>query len=100
MTINRVWVHLADHEWGNELMEKVAMETFDAYPHLDPIVVEVYEHGGWYLTWARHDGRVFTVGTANDQWPGSQESKAFWRSVTDSKFVADIRRNKPITVFA
>ena len=42
-------------------MCQVAREAFDNDPSLD--VVQVNEHGGWYLTFLR-DGTV--VGTAND----------------------------------
>lgn len=54
-------VHLGDKEWGNETMARVAAEHFAADPSLT--VVEVYEHGGWFLQY-RRDGRI--VGTAND----------------------------------
>lgn len=52
---------LADNEWGNELMLKVAMECFEANPEVN--FIEVREHGGWYLGY-RRDGSVWC--SAND----------------------------------
>lgn len=58
----RVWTEqLARDEWGNEVMQKVASERLAADPTID--AVEVREHAGWYLTFAR-PGHI--VGTAND----------------------------------
>jgi hypothetical protein len=54
-------IHLADDEWGNEMMFAVAQEYFTRNPDED--FVEVYEHGGWFLGF-RRDGSCWT--TAND----------------------------------
>ena len=58
----KLWIYLGPKEWGNELMCQVAREAFANDTSLD--VVQVNEHGGWYLTFLR-DGTI--VGTANDQ---------------------------------
>lgn len=54
-------IHLADDEWGNETMLRVALEYFGEHP--DVAFVEVYEHAGWYLGF-RRDGTIWS--TAND----------------------------------
>lgn len=59
------YVYLASDEWGNEIMQQVADETLDKMNH--PLAcVCVYEHAGWYLEYARVDGRTVCIGTAND----------------------------------
>ena len=55
-------IRLADSEWGNETMRKVAEEYFAAHPEIQ--FVEVYEHGGWYLGF-RRDGTIWA--TANTE---------------------------------
>ena len=58
----RKWlIHCSDSEWGNETMERLAKKCFADDPSID--IVEVYEHAGWHLSWAR-PGHI--VGTAND----------------------------------
>ncbi len=66
------FIFLADNEWGSELMEKVAKERLtqmkDEYPG-DICIVTVYEHAGWFLSYAFIDGysdNMRVVGTAND----------------------------------
>lgn len=54
-------IHLDWDEWGNELMEQVAMEYFRAEPSCQFVLV--HEHAGWCLGW-RRDGSIW--GTAND----------------------------------
>ncbi len=60
-------VQLADGEYGNYLMEKVAREILDSRPEVD--FVHVSEHGGWFLEYARGEHQrssLLIVGTAND----------------------------------
>jgi len=60
------YVYLASDEWGNEIMQQVADETLDNMNH--PLAcVCVYEHAGWYLEYARFNGRTIIIGSANDQ---------------------------------
>lgn len=54
-------IHLADNEWGNRLMEEVAIEWFAHHPEAE--FVHVLEHAGWHLGF-RRDGTIWT--TAND----------------------------------
>jgi hypothetical protein len=54
-------IHLADDEWGNDVMFAIAQEFFQENP--DEEFVEVYEHAGWFLGY-RRDGSVWN--TAND----------------------------------
>lgn len=54
-------IHLADHEWGNSIMEEVARQWFA--DHSDCQFVEVREHAGWFLCWRRD---MTCWGTAND----------------------------------
>ena len=54
-------IHLADNEWGNDTMQKVAEEYFTANPSAE--FVQVLEHGGWHLGY-RRDLTIWT--TAND----------------------------------
>lgn len=61
-------VHLADNEWSNTIMREVAQEWFKAHP--DCQFVEVREHAGWWLGFARtpFPGSVGIecIGSAND----------------------------------
>ena len=85
----RLWMeHLAPKECGNELMAKIAAERFAADPRLD--VVEVWEHGGWHLSF-RNDGRV--VGTANDMAQFSREVLDWGRQFDSTEFVGECRRS-------
>jgi hypothetical protein len=57
-------VFLAPDEWGTRLMEEVARAALAERPHVD--AVQVHEHGGWSLTFARGvNGELLTVGSAN-----------------------------------
>jgi len=65
MSFPMEYVYLADNEWGSDFMIKVAEDTLDRMNH--PLAaVCVYEHAGWYLEYARVDGRTVCIGTAND----------------------------------
>jgi hypothetical protein len=69
----RLWeIQLADDEWENSFMEKVAMEKLAEDASID--CVRVNEHGGWNLTFNR-SGVI--VGTANDMARMSDEAKAW-----------------------
>jgi hypothetical protein len=89
-TMNRVFIHLGTKEYGNQIMETVARETFAAYTTADKVTI--YEHGGWWLSY-RRDMQV--VGTANDCAVFSDDIKDWWRQWprgTDYVNLADIRR--------
>ena len=59
-------VFLGDKEWGNEKMIGVANSMFNVYRDTPYLVVEVHEHGGWWLQYARINGVTTVVGSAND----------------------------------
>ena len=99
-----VLIHLADNEWGNEIMREVADEWFAAHPEC--MFAWVYEHAGWSLTFHR-TGEV--VGTANDMAvlrkdrPQSREPISAWcrREVTrpDIREVSTLKQYaKPVMV--
>lgn len=83
----KLWIYLGLTEWGNELMSQLAMEAFHADASLD--AVQVYEHGGWFLTFLR-DGTV--VDTANDQAHLTDKATKFLKSIYDYDSAGEIRR--------
>jgi hypothetical protein len=64
----RLLIYLADDEWGNKLMTQLADEALadPRYAACQPLVVAVYEHGGWWLEFALLDGSTTEVASAND----------------------------------
>jgi hypothetical protein len=87
------WVYLADHEYAGSTrqpdgtwkyqnddetyidnMRGAAQEVFDAHPDKEHLIVEVVEHGGWYLSFNRS---MLTIGTANDMARFSDEGHAY-----------------------
>ena len=82
-----VRVHLADNEWGNRIMARVATETFAAHPEAD--VVMVYEHAGWCLGFLS-DGTV--VSSANDAAVFHGKAKEFLLRLRSTVTIAEIRR--------
>jgi GH15 family glucan-1,4-alpha-glucosidase len=87
MKARQFLIHCADNEWGNEVMLQLAKERFAADPTLD--IVEVYEHGGWFLAWNRD---LVCVGTANDMARLSPEARSFLKKFTDRQYVGQHRR--------
>lgn len=94
--LHAVEVHLAENEWGNELMRDVALATFadPKYADIDELIVTVYEHAGWWLSYARTRGGILVVSSANDSavfhgpaWQWRREHKEHhW------KYIDDVRR--------
>lgn len=84
-------VHLADDEWSSQengqLMANVAQETLRRFPQID--FVEVYEHGGWFLSYDR-TGNI--IGTANDMAGPNLHRQAFWEQFQDHRCCGYIRR--------
>lgn len=92
--IYRVYVYLASNEWGNELMKKIADE-YAAQSDKRPLVVEVHEHAGWYLSYVYGAPNIAdgtTCGTANDAAHISQDIIKFWRGVDKEEILPEIRR--------
>lgn len=89
-------VYLAPGEWsgmqGGQMMWKAAEEVFDKHPDKDPLVVKVYEHGGWWLHYTR-DGTI--VGTANDGAVLCNKAKEFHKLYQECQFerLPETRRN-------
>lgn len=71
--VYRIDIHLADDEWGSELMAKLAREALLDPQNADkqPLVVMVHEHAGWALGWAVLHGEPTICYSANDAaaWP-------------------------------
>jgi endo-beta-N-acetylglucosaminidase D len=87
-------ISLGDREWGNENMRRAAQQWFDENANIATnTIVEVYEHGGWFLSFI-HDGTV--VGTANDmaQWNDKQKAARdrFRQPGIEWKYLSGIRR--------
>lgn len=97
--ITRQCIHLASNEWGSGLMDEIAGAHFEQYEgDKEALILEVYEHGGWYLTYGWIAGRIRIVGSANDAARFDPEIKEFWErnnsSVCDGLYVASIRRGE------
>lgn len=91
MVANRLFVHLADNEWGNDKMWEIAKSYFNSpeYAGIKDLVITIYEHAGWVLSYLR-DGTI--VGTANDLANLSKAAKAFVNNVTGYAVIGAIRR--------
>lgn len=84
-------VYLGAKEYGTDKMREVAAEIFAAHPDTEYMIVEVHEHGGWWLHFIRSG---VTVGTANDAASLSKEAYAFGDTVKGfgTEYLPDIRR--------
>jgi hypothetical protein len=91
-------IHLADDEWGNSLMQEIAETAIANWKGPGELVVEVYEHAGWHLAWARIDGQITCVSSANDCAQFPKKIKQFWSDFNRCEreklvqWVAPIRR--------
>lgn len=91
----KIIVKLGPDEWDNETMWKAAQDVFEQYqPHFAPLVVEVWEHGGWFLSFLP-DGQI--VGTANSCGKFSETAQAFREAHyhDDWRLVGFIDRGNP-----
>ena len=98
-------IFMADDEWGNELMREIAETAIAQWRGPGELVVEVWEHGGWHLTFARINGVTTCVSSANDCAQFDQKIKQFWSDFNQcerSKLVAweNIYRTKKEKVAA
>lgn len=59
-------IRMGDNQWGNELMYELAERAFRRLDGIENLVVEVVEHAGWFLDFTMINGKIRTVGTAND----------------------------------
>lgn len=79
------WIHLADNEWGSDLMEEVARKAFAEFEGAEKrLAVMVHEHAGWNLTFGRIDGRMACVSSANDTAVFGPKVKEWWREYNSS----------------
>lgn len=92
----KLYIHLADDEWGNALMHRVAEEALSdpRYEERQPLVVCVHEHAGWTLEFALLDGRVTVVSSANDLAVYHGDAARFREEFRDAsvRFAGTIRR--------
>jgi hypothetical protein len=93
-----VTIRMADHEWssqqGGQIMQNLALEYLATHPAIG--MVEVMEHGGWWLSFARNDdgAGVMCVNSANDQAHWSDAVKAWWKANQDLHYVGSVRRQE------
>jgi hypothetical protein len=76
-----IYVYLADNEWGNETMGRVAEQIAREHHDKPNLLITVYEHGGWFLEWfVEAPGKLVVVGTTNDmaRFPKHAESIRFF----------------------
>lgn len=59
-------VKMGDKEWGIANMIKIADEQLNLHRDTPYLVVEVIEHAGWWLQFAKINSRTTIVGSAND----------------------------------
>ena len=93
-TVHRLFVHLADTEWGGEIMRRAA-EQAAAHHHQRPLIVHVNEHAGWFLSYlfgANNipDGTI--CGSANDHAELGPDVREFFRTHRDVTHIGSIRR--------
>ena len=92
MSQARIWMeHCARNEWGNETMQDIAKRRFEEDASID--IVEVWEHGGWHLSWNRD---LIVVGTANDMAQFSRKAIDWCKQFTGSAIVGETRRDDMI----
>lgn len=93
--VRHVRIHLGPKEWDNSTMRKVAKEFIEANPGETPLVVTVYEHGGWALGFAMIDGELEVVNSANGSAVYPEKTMAFKKAIYHAKWVdyPEIRRS-------
>jgi hypothetical protein len=105
-------IQLADNEWGNQIMREVAEQWFARHP--DCAFLEVREHAGWWLAFARTPYPGSTghecIGSANDMAcfrpdrprPTVQSGQRRRREVIrpDLKEVSSLAQLQPETAYA
>lgn len=77
-----VHVRMADDQWGNELMDKLAAMAMAE--HAEPgatVIVNVQEHAGWFMDYAMIGGRLTVISSANDLAYKTLEVRSFLAEV-------------------
>ncbi len=93
---------MADNEWAGHregrIMEELAKEYAGKYADKRPLVMEVWEHGGWFHTYyfgeeAPEGHRLYT---ANDAAPLAEKSREILERLkgAESAYLGSIRRTK------
>lgn len=80
-------VRMGAKEWGSNVMIGIANELFTLHRDTPYLVVEVWEHGGWWLQFARLNGITTVVGTANDGAVFTDNVSQFHREIRSMKTV-------------
>lgn len=99
-------IFMADDEWGNRLMQQIAETAIAEWRGPGELVVEVWEHGGWHLTFARINGRIDCVSSANESARFDDQIRQFWSDYNSASkwlkvdMVRAIRREKKAKVAA
>jgi hypothetical protein len=94
MTVYRAYVYLANDEWGNDTMRRIADE-YSRHHAERPLVVEIHEHAGWFLAYLYgaagiDDGTV--CGTANDAGTLRQDVMEFGKTIGNVEVLPETRR--------
>ncbi len=114
MTVYRVWIWMASNEYsGHEnggIMERIAREALmrhrDKITPTSSVIVEVQEHGGWWLHYTVNPDtltpadKLVIVGTANDCANLSAEAKRWgerWKGATTGGVLESVRRGEEAT---
>ena len=95
MTIYRAYIHLADDEWGNGLMQMVAKVYAEEHADRRPLIVTVHEHAGWFLSYLYgapgiSDGTI--CGTANDDAVLPRGVLEFGKKIDGERFLEYVSR--------
>ena len=89
-------VHMSDSEWSSQangrLMDRIAEAVL--LGENPPDIVEVHEHGGWFLQYAMLGQELTIVGSANEGWLKPARVLNFLRDVREigSVYLPEIRR--------
>jgi hypothetical protein len=94
MDVSRVSIHLAENEWGNREMARIARQYAAEQP-ARPLIVHVCEHTGWWLSFlfgAPGVPEAEICGTANDMASLSRPVEQFRPKITRVIELGEIRR--------
>jgi hypothetical protein len=95
MDVYRAYIHMADDEWGNGLMQAVAQVYAEEHADKRPLIVTVHEHTGWFLSFLYgapgiSDGTI--CATANDDAVVPRGVLEFGKKIDGERFLEYIRR--------
>jgi len=94
--VKKLWIFLADREWGNDKMLAAATEEYAKMPPKTEALMNVHEHGGWWLQFYFNPGypKGIVVGTANDAARFSPEVEKIRGRLANAEFeeLGEVRR--------